>query len=274
MRRLALLLVLVGCGRVGFGTSPLITDDAATDGPVTDGPPAGNDEDGDGVSDGSDTCPHLIGAQTDGDGDGVGDLCDPNPTTPGDAIALFATMGPGDQPFITGGGDFDSVFTQKPDKLRFDGPLGSDGNLYGNLQFPIVLGSARVALGIELLEVIPGSASGQNQIALAVYDQPPNYFVEVSQIDGLFDNAAVVFYDGSNFSAADARDLETGMHPGPLFMQTTQRVGQGVRLDAGWPGEPYVAEVQDNLYQGAARIELNVNNVHFDIQWLVVITSP
>ena len=267
------LIVLAGCGRIGFGASPLITEDAPLDDGDSDAD-AGHDEDGDGVTDADDSCPHVPGAQTDTDNDGVGDVCDPNPTTLGDAIALFATMGPGDQPFTTGGGDQDAVFTQKSDQLRFDGILGSDNNLFGNLVLPMTLGNVRVAIGFDVLDIVTGAASNQNQIALAVWDQAPSYFVEVNQIPGTFDSAAVVFFDGSSFSAADARDLATGIHTGALTLQTTQRVGEGVRLDAAWPGEPYVAEVTDAVYQGAARIELSVNNVHLDILWLAVITSP
>ena len=265
------LIVLAGCGRIGFGASPLISEDAPLDDAPSD---VGHDEDGDGVADADDNCPHIAGAQTDTDGDGVGDLCDPNPTTGGDAIALFATMRPGDQPFTTAGGDQDAVFTQKDDALRFDGILGSDNNLFGNFLIPVDLDNVRVAIGFDVLAVVPGAASNQNQIALAVWDQAPSYFVEVNQIPGLFDHAAVVFFDGTDFSAADARDLATGIRTGPLTLQTTQRVGEGVRLDAAWPGEPYVAEVNDAVYQGAARIELSVNNVHIDILWLAVITSP
>ncbi|MBA2544380.1 MAG: thrombospondin type 3 repeat-containing protein, partial [Deltaproteobacteria bacterium] len=209
MVRLASLVALAACGRLGFDASPLVTEDAAAD--ATN---AAHDEDGDGIPDTSDTCPHLPAVQTDGDGDGVGDVCDPNPSTPGDTIALFATMAPGDQPFTTGGGDLSAVFTQKSDALRFDGELGADNNLYGNLQFPMVLGNVRVALGIDVLAVIPGSASTQSQIALAALDQAPNYFAEVNQIENLLDNAAVSFFDGANYTVADARDLATGIHPG------------------------------------------------------------
>ncbi len=269
MLRFTALLVLAGCGRVGFGTSEI---DAAVDSPTDVA--AGHDEDKDGVPDLEDTCPHLGGAQTDSDGDRVGDLCDPSPMIPGDTIALFATMGPGDQPFSLGGGDLSAVFTQKPDALRFDGDIGIDGNLYGNLQFPMTLGNVRVALGIDLLAVVRGSASNQNQIALAAADQAPTQFVEINQIPGMFDNAAVMLFDGTTYVVSDARDLALGIHPGALFLQTTQRVGQGVRLDAGWPGEMYVAEVMNAVYQGAVRIEMNVNNVHFDIHYLIVITSP
>lgn len=69
-------------------------DAGAPDGGVVCG---SHDEDSDGVPDGCDNCPHLsnagqedVGETTTGNlADGVGDACDPRPSAPGDAIALF-----------------------------------------------------------------------------------------------------------------------------------------------------------------------------------------
>src|SRR5580698_1463186 len=76
VRRCALASVLVAaCGRVGFDAENL------------------HDEDGDGVPDIRDNCPHLPNAdQLDSDGDGVGDVCDPEPTIPRQSIALFTPL--------------------------------------------------------------------------------------------------------------------------------------------------------------------------------------
>jgi hypothetical protein len=52
--------------------------------------PAGHDEDGDGVDDACDVCPHISDPdQADRDGDGVGDVCDPHIDQPIDHITLF-----------------------------------------------------------------------------------------------------------------------------------------------------------------------------------------
>jgi hypothetical protein len=280
MFRFVSLLALVGCGRFGFDLAGGSADgDARSDGLSSsdvsfDAVAIGHDEDGDGIRDVDDTCPHLVGAQVDTDGDKVGDLCDPFPLVAGDSIAAFYTMGPGDQPFTLGNVNDDGVWTQLADAVRFEGTLGGDNNLYGHAEFDGTWASVRVAMGIDLQTIVPGSVSNQNQIALSVHAGPPNYYIELNQQPGSFDVASITYYDGTNYSQAQSVDLANGMHPGDLFMQTTQIVNTRVNGEIAWPGEVYQGGVMDTLYQGATRIEMNVNNVHFEIRYLIIITAP
>src|SRR5262245_15534882 len=78
MRWCFAIVAVTGCGRFDFDASP----DASPDAPA-------HDEDGDGIADARDDCPHRPDPlQTDSDGDGVGDACDPDPTTR-ESIAFF-----------------------------------------------------------------------------------------------------------------------------------------------------------------------------------------
>jgi hypothetical protein len=269
------LIALAGCGRVGFEIATNQLGDSGTaDGGDADVVPLGHDEDGDGVPDSEDVCPHVADSQADGDSDGVGDMCDPNPTVPGEQITLFATMGPGDQPLVAGSDD--GVWTQLADALEFSGDpaIGGDNNLYGEHFMPLVVGNVRVALGIDVSMVIPGSPSGQNQISIAVTDnQLPLYFVELNQVAGLFDASQITYYDG-NYFATDPQDLNGGIRTGFWFFETTQVVNTGVTFVTRYQGETYTSRVMDSLYQGATELAMRCNNVHFQIRWLVVITSP
>ena len=95
MRWFVLLGMLAGCGRIGFGAGESGAVDGAVDGTSADGPRVdarvcamvGNDDDGDGLTDDCDPCPHLAGTAADADGDGVGDACDPSAAP--ESFALF-----------------------------------------------------------------------------------------------------------------------------------------------------------------------------------------
>lgn len=76
------LILVAACGRLGFGTGGDPAPACAN--------AVGHDEDGDGIDDACDGCPHIADpAQLDSDGDGVDDPCDPNPMVPTESIALF-----------------------------------------------------------------------------------------------------------------------------------------------------------------------------------------
>lgn len=278
MFRSVALIALAGCGRVGFGAVAGLDGDGGTgDGRMADSPfdvvQLGHDEDGDGIRDIDDPCPHLAGNAADGDGDGVGDLCDPNSGTPGDAIAAFYTMGPGDQPFTVGVDD-DGVWTQMPDSLVFTGDQGGDNNLFGHMSLARTLGSVRVGAAFDITQVFATPSGVQNQIAIAVHDAPPTYITELNQISGSFSNSSITHYDGTNFTPADIDVLDGGIHTGLLTTQSTHVINTSVRFDTAWPGESYTEQVNDTVYQGASLIDIYINNVHFEMKYLVIITSP
>jgi hypothetical protein len=75
-------LAVVGCGRIGFGDA---TDAGAHDASLSatgcTAPLTGHDEDGDGIDDACDPCPHVAGANDAAEiGQPVGSACDPQLT--------------------------------------------------------------------------------------------------------------------------------------------------------------------------------------------------
>lgn len=252
------LVALSACGRIAF--DPI--DDSVV--------PLGHDEDDDGVPDASDVCPHLRGSQVDGDRDGVGDDCDPNPMVARDTIALFKTMLPGDLPAWTSATGLIDHWVPGADEYLLTGNDPS-GELQGSLNLPLTVGDVRIALGIDVFDRIEPAV--QKQIAVGIATAPPYFYGEVNEIQNMFRRASVTLFDGTDYIELDPTDLAAGIHQGALFFQVTARVGTGVRFDAAWSDETYVSEVTDPTYVGGDRIELNVNNLHLQIRYLVVITS-
>lgn len=261
------LISLAGCGRIGFEVASQQSD-GSTDG--ADGSALGHDEDGDGIPDTTDVCPYVADSQVDTDGDRVGDACDPNPTMPRDTIALFSTMGAGDMPFsintlsTTGG-----TWTQDADGYHFVSPFSTDN--HGEIDLPFSAGDIRVAIGFDILTV--GDPVLQHQFALATTLSTPRYYVEINEIIPTYSDTAVTYFDGTQFSGASLDNLATGIHPGSVTFVATERVGVGTRIDASWPGEPYVAEVMDSVYQGATQLTIGINNLDLEIRYVCVITS-
>lgn len=159
MTRVALLIVVASCGRFGFDPTS-----------APDAPPAcleiGHDEDGDGVDDACDVCPHIPDPQLDTDGDGVGDACDPNPTEAIDKILFFDS-------FATPNAAW--TFTMPPtydaDDLVVDATnAGYFAAIWAHLPSTDVF---------EIGATITGNDSGSQQIAVLADDPVHYYYAEL-----------------------------------------------------------------------------------------------
>lgn len=245
-----ILILAAACGRVGFEPHA----DAAV-------VPIGHDEDGDGVGDLADVCPHIPGSQGDMDDDGVGDDCDYEPTNPRQRIELFATMQPGDQPFDTSGV---GTFTQRADAFHFEGNTGE-------LHMPYVAGDVRIAVGLDVL-AIGGTPQKQLYLGLHGATVDPHDFVEFNEI-GTTRQAAITRYDGSGYGPLQAQPLPAPIHTGPLFLQTTQLIGSGITMDGGWPGETYHLEAPTANYTGGELLWFGNNGITMDVRWIIVIAT-
>jgi hypothetical protein len=245
--RWLVLLVLSGCGRLDFEPR---TIDALT----------GHDEDGDGVPDAIDRCPHVAGDNADTDNDGVGDLCDPNPTIASEHYALFATMQAGDVPF-----DPNSKLVQGDDEITWTGTTTGLG-------FPQPLGTVRVELGFEIRGLV---GDMQHQVAAGVETgSTPYYFVELNENAGGATRAfAIVRYDGAYTTVGGA--THSGMHPGRGHLRFDAVLGTDAKFRAqgGWDGELYDVEGLTPGYTGGSYMRVALNGLDIALRYFVIIES-
>jgi hypothetical protein len=253
------LVVAAGCGRVGFVLLP----DAGS-AIAACATPRGHDEDGDGIDDGCDVCPHVPDpAQLDSDGDGVGDACDPEPANPRQYFALFATMQPGDQPFAPGtvGG---GTWTQNADSIRYDGIA------YGGLVMPLVFGNAVYAMGFDIHGTV---GIPQYELVLSLDPGPGPYVLGgLNHFAGdTVGHVQVGHYDGTNYLNDITQVLAMDIHPGSFVLAVTGIDSTSLAVDASWPGEPYHLEAPESAFVSGTKIQLDDNKVDADVLWVCVI---
>lgn len=255
------LVLLAACGRIDFAARAVDAIDNATDA-VT-----GHDEDGDGVPDVIDNCPHLANPdQLDSDGDGIGDACDPEPANPRQQLALFATLQPTDDPLEASG---TGTWTQDVDSIDFD------GNMTGFLGYTFAATNARVSVGADILELTNGSAV-QQQLAVGYEpDAPPIFFGELTQQPG-FEGADLAEYDGTDYSQPAYEALANGVHTGSATVEVTMVAGEGGggtgAFDGGWPGDFYDVAGSAAGYVGGTHISITVNNLICRVRYVWAVT--
>ena len=235
-------MLIAACGRLDF--DPI---DASSE-------PIGHDEDGDGVPDTIDVCPHLAGSQLDSDGDGVGDDCDPSPLFPNQHLLLFATLQPGDQPFPLGPNT-----TQEMDSLHSNGSTTGDHLTVHTAPYT----SIAVAFGADLHAATPTMV--QHQYAIEIGSGvPPSDFVELNDIPA--PRVRISHFDGSTYTELAGQDLAMGIHPGSVFLQLVFESGT-MTVDAAWfPGEHYHFATPSTM-TGGDQITLDIRSLDADIRY-------
>jgi hypothetical protein len=219
--RWAVVLSIAACGRVGFDgrdDSTIVLACAA---------PAGHDEDGDGVDDACDDCPHIADpSQLDSDGDGVGDVCDPHPTLPIDHIAFF-------DPFTSARPEWTlASATYDGDHLVLDGTAGEADAILQFLPATDVLAlGGRIDLGI---------ANGARQIAINAQHDPADYYCELYDNSSFTKFSITYTYDGSSFSSVAEDDASTIRLDGPAtpFHFAMLNAPPNVSCATDWSGAP------------------------------------
>jgi len=209
-----------------------------------------------------DVCPHVPDPdQIDSDGDGVGDACDPEPAIARQRFALFATLQPGDQPFTME--SFGGTWIQDADAIHIDGAG------YAGLHYDIALHNAVLAFGFA----IEGSLGIGVQHQISIYAKSsavPFVLAEFNDVSN-GSNAELDGFDGTTFSPIGEQPLANGVHAGHATLLATYIVGTSLTLDGGWTGEPYHVAAPTAVYQGGTTIQLDTNNVAFDLDYVCII---
>ena len=248
---LAIVISAVGCGRLGFA-------DHLDGGGAQCLPPSGHDEDGDGIDDACDVCPHRADPdQRDTDRDGVGDACDPNPLTPGDSIAFFDAfvsqhaewMDPASMVISN-----DQLIAGADIKFALVAPPGHDLYQYkAHLEGPTAI-AHQVVLGID------ASSGGE-------------YFCEL--FDGVTPNFSWTYtFDQSSYSDLGQVSVTGPMTNGDVTM-TLAHAPPEMTCQSVWPGAtPINASIPSGL--GPARLAvMQFNGVSARVDYFVQIhTAP
>jgi thrombospondin type 3 repeat protein len=217
------VLVVAACGRVDF--------DASTDARTVDArpcTPVGHDEDGDGIDDACDVCPHVADpAQADSDGDGVGDVCDPQPAIPRDTIAFFDPF-TGPRPEW---GFFGPAVSFDGEHLVFDAAAGEVG---GTLVY------AEGTDVFELAGTVDSAIGGARQIAVGPEHVPASYYCELYD-NGTFTKFAITYtYDQMTYSSLDENDSSIAPLSSGHVMMRLRIEPPNVACDTTWSGLPEI----------------------------------
>ena len=262
MRPVVLVIALVAACRWNFDA---VGTDGGPGGPDATDAPAGHDEDGDGVPDSTDTCPHVDGDQADRDGDGVGDLCDPAPDTAGEQLVLF-------DPMITGSG-FEVVsasWEDAGDAYRCDASTE-----FCEIKRPLVFDRGIVEIGVDV--VVHVDTAPQHQISISLFDTPldPYDYVEVYETGTSAGYAAVTSFDGTTYLPLTMQAMTSGIHTGRLRLQyavtaPTPTVG----VTARWSPEVYETSVPIANHAAGSFVAISAQGLVVELAYIAAIAAP
>jgi hypothetical protein len=244
VRGVLVLALVAACGRIGFdvGVGDATTGDAIGDATGTDVQLAGHDEDGDGLDDNIDPCPHIAGDMDDDDDDGVGNACDP-----GDGlhrIVLFDAM--------TRALSDPSITVQGPWQ-QGDDDLALDVTSFSAINRTVAITSADIWIGLSV-ETLAVSADQQIIIHASTGTEQPRYFGQMYRTQTL-NEQGIVSYDDVSFTDVDSVPLGAGGIPtADITLRLHMRIGDDASWTTSWPGEGYQSRGPTPGYTGSPRV--------------------
>lgn len=224
--------------------------------------PASHDEDGDGVDDACDVCPHISDNQADADFDGVGDACDPEPSMPRQQLSWFAPMA-ADTPcqFFPA-----NAWTMTGDAWTVTGAMTQ----LVCRAFPIRDTDIWIGVDITAVNGLP------HQFAVDVKDSAQATYYYGDVYDDGFPVAAISQYDGASFVTLQSLPLP-GIHPGAFTDHlATRTAGTGTEkftLEIGWPGEPYMLFGLTPGFAGTDGFILSIQHLDLTIRYVAFVDT-
>lgn len=253
-----LAVLASGCGRVAFDASP-DAPPGTRDGSGGDGQLLGHDEDGDGIPDPTDLCPHIADVtNADSDGDLVGDVCDPQPQSATQQWLFFTPM--------MGATPFDAAPAS-------DWTYNTDDWQYA-ISSSATIGHVEMILNVDIWVGLTFEALGGTgrQAAIIIHSGAAPYWYGEIFDSGTNVHAAITEYTGSLYVARSTMNFGASFPLGDATMHYSARSGGPLTLIAETQSGTGTA-TYNAAYVGGVNLFINFGNHAGRVRYVAVVTS-